>query len=77
MKIVVGEILPLALVVTLSPLNVIPVILLLFTARPLLRASCFLAGFVVGVAGVLAAASRWRTPSTSHRVRVTRPGSPC
>jgi len=55
-KIVVGEILPLALVVTLSPLNVIPVILLLFTKRPLVHASCFLAGFIVGVAGVLGAA---------------------
>ena len=56
MKVVVGEILPLALVVTLSPLNVIPVILLLFTKRPLSRALCFLVGFVVGVAGVLGAA---------------------
>jgi threonine/homoserine/homoserine lactone efflux protein len=52
-KVVVGEILPLALVVTISPINVIPVILLLFTKRPLVNASCFLAGFVVGVAAVL------------------------
>ena len=34
MKVVVAEILPLALVVTISPINVIPVILLLFTKRP-------------------------------------------
>ncbi len=55
MKVVVGEILPLALVVTVSPINVIPVILLLFTTRPLTTSLCFLTGFIVGVAGVLAA----------------------
>jgi threonine/homoserine/homoserine lactone efflux protein len=54
-KIVVGEILPLALVVTISPINVIPVILLLFTKRPLVHASCFLVGFIAGVAAVLGA----------------------
>ena len=32
MKVVVAEILPLAFVVTISPINVIPVILLLFTS---------------------------------------------
>jgi len=52
---VAGEVLPLALVVTLSPLNVLPVILLLFTKKPLLSASCFLAGFIIGVAAVLTA----------------------
>lgn len=55
MKVVVAEILPLALVVTISPINVIPVILLLFTKRPLVNASCFLAGFIAGVAAVLIA----------------------
>jgi threonine/homoserine/homoserine lactone efflux protein len=54
-KVVVAEILPLALVVTISPINVIPVILLLFTKRPLVNASCFLAGFIAGVAAVLVA----------------------
>jgi threonine/homoserine/homoserine lactone efflux protein len=54
-KVVVAEILPLALVVTISPINIIPVILLLFTKRPLVNASCFLAGFIAGVAGVLVA----------------------
>ncbi len=53
MKVVVGEILPLALVVTISPLNIIPAILLLFTSRPLVAATSFLAGFVFGVAVVL------------------------
>ena len=56
MKVVVGEILPLALVVTISPINVIPVILLLFTKRPLATSACFLAGFVAGVAALLVAA---------------------
>ena len=55
MKVVVGEILPLALVVAISPINVIPVILLLFTKRPLVNAVCFLAGFIAGVAAVLGA----------------------
>ena len=53
MRTVIGEILPLALVVTLSPLNIIPSILLLFSKRPLRTASMFLAGFTVGVAVVL------------------------
>lgn len=53
MKVVVGEILPLALVVAISPVNVIPVILLLFTKRPLVNASCFFVGFFAGVASVL------------------------
>jgi len=54
-KVVVGEILPLALVVAISPINVIPVILLLFTKRPVVNAVCFLAGFIAGVAAVLGA----------------------
>ena len=54
-KVVVAEILPLALVVTISPINIIPVILLLFTKKPLVNASLFAAGFIAGVAGVLVA----------------------
>ncbi len=53
MRMVVGEILPLALVVTISPLNIIPAILLLFTTRPLATATNFLVGFVLGVGAVL------------------------
>jgi threonine/homoserine/homoserine lactone efflux protein len=53
-KTIIGEILPLALVVTLSPINIIPSILLLFGRRPLLGASAFLAGFAAGVSAVLA-----------------------
>ena len=54
MRTVLGEILPLAVVVTVSPINIVAAILLLFSKRPLLNASCYLGGFVVGVAGVLA-----------------------
>ncbi len=55
LKVVIGEILPLALVVTISPLNIIPAILLLFTSKPLGNALSFLAGFVAGVAMTLVA----------------------
>ncbi|MGO9855955.1 MAG: GAP family protein [Acidimicrobiales bacterium] len=68
---VVGEVLPLALVVTVSPINVLPVILLLFTRRPLFSASCYLAGFIAGVAGLLGlcvviAGAVTLSPSSSH-----------
>jgi len=52
---VIGEILPLAVVVTISPINIVAAILLLMGTRPVARASCYLAGFVVGVAAVLGA----------------------
>ncbi len=55
MKAVIGDIIPLALVVTISPINIIAAILLLFSRRPLANASSYLVGFVVGVAGMLAA----------------------
>ncbi len=54
MKAVIGDILPLALVVTISPINIIAAILLLFSRRPLLNASSYFVGFVLGVAAVLA-----------------------
>jgi hypothetical protein len=53
-RVVVGDIIPLALVVTISPLNIIPAILLLFTARPLANALSFLGGFIAGIGVVLA-----------------------
>jgi hypothetical protein len=53
-KVVVGELLPLALVVTIWPINVIPVILSLFK-RPLINAPCFLVGFIARVAALLVA----------------------
>jgi cytochrome c biogenesis protein CcdA len=52
---VIGDVLPLAVVVTVSPINIVAAILLLFSRRPVLHASCYLAGFVMGVASVLGA----------------------
>ena len=53
MRTVIGDILPLAVVVTVSPVNIVAAILLLFSKRPVLNASCYLGGFVVGVAAVV------------------------
>jgi hypothetical protein len=53
-KEVIGSILPLAVAVTISPVPIIAEILLLFTKRPVANAASYLAGFIVGVAGVLA-----------------------
>jgi threonine/homoserine/homoserine lactone efflux protein len=53
-RVVVGEVLALALVVTISPLNIIPAILLLFTRKPRANAVSFLVGFIAGVAAMLA-----------------------
>jgi len=50
----IGDVLPFAVIVMVSPFNIVAVILLLFTERPLRSASCYLAGFLVGVAAVLA-----------------------
>jgi threonine/homoserine/homoserine lactone efflux protein len=53
MKTVLGEILPLVIVVAISPINIVASILLLFSKRPIANASSYLAGFVVGVAAVI------------------------
>jgi hypothetical protein len=53
-KDVIGSILPLAIAVTISPVPIIAEILLLFTKKPVANAASYLAGFIVGVAGVLA-----------------------
>jgi Sap, sulfolipid-1-addressing protein len=53
MRRVVEEILPLALVVALSPTNIIVALLLLFTKRPLASAGSFLAGFTTGIAAII------------------------
>ena len=54
MRTVVGEILPFAIVVAVSPINIVAAILLLFSKKPVLNASCYLAGFMTGVALVVA-----------------------
>jgi threonine/homoserine/homoserine lactone efflux protein len=50
---VLGQILPLAVAVSISPVQIIAVILLLFSERPRANAAALVVGFVVGVAGVL------------------------
>ena len=53
MRQVIGAVLPFAVVVMVSPINIVAAILLLFSKRPLLNASCYLGGFVVGLAAVV------------------------
>ena len=55
MRHVVAAILPLSLVVMISPINIIPSILLLFSRRPLPNSLAFLAGFIAGFGAVLVA----------------------
>jgi Sap, sulfolipid-1-addressing protein len=50
---VIGEVLPFAVIVMVSPINIVAAILLLFSERPLLNASCYLGGFVAGLAAVV------------------------
>jgi threonine/homoserine/homoserine lactone efflux protein len=53
MRTVLGEILPLVIVVAVSPINIVASILLLFSKRPIANASSYLIGFLLGVAAVL------------------------
>ena len=50
---VLGDILPLAIAVTISPVPIIAEILLLFTKKPVANAGAYAAGFVLGVGGVV------------------------
>jgi hypothetical protein len=50
---VVGEVLPLAVAVSISPVQIIAVILLLVGPRPKANATAFVAGFLFGVGAVL------------------------
>ncbi len=49
----IGDVLAFAVVVAVSPINIVGAILLLFSPRPILAASSYLAGFVAGVTVVL------------------------
>lgn len=49
MRRAIGDVLPFAVVVMVSPVNIIAAILLLFSKRPRLNASCYLVGFVLGL----------------------------
>jgi threonine/homoserine/homoserine lactone efflux protein len=51
---VLGDLLPLALVVTVSPINIVAAIFLLFSKRPITNATIYLLGFMLGVAAMLA-----------------------
>lgn len=53
MRVVIGDLLPLAIVVAVSPLNIVAAILLLFSRRPIANATSYLVGFGLGVATVL------------------------
>ncbi len=53
MRTVIGDILPFAVVVMVSPVNIVAAILLLFSSRPIINASWYLAGFLAGVAVVV------------------------
>lgn len=48
------ELVPLALVVAISPLSIIPAVLVLHTARPKPTSLAFLAGWIFGLAAVTA-----------------------
>jgi threonine/homoserine/homoserine lactone efflux protein len=50
---VIGNLLPLALVVAVSPINIVAAILLLFSKRPIANATVYLLGFILGVAAML------------------------
>lgn len=50
-----AELIPLALVITTSPLSIIPGILMLHTPRPRPTSMAFLLGWIVGIAGLTAA----------------------
>ena len=49
MRQVIGDVLPFAVVVMVSPINIVAAILLLFSKRALLNASSYLGGFFVGL----------------------------
>ena len=51
----IAELIPLALVITLSPLSIIPGILMLHTPKPRWTSLAFLIGWTVGIAAVTAA----------------------
>jgi threonine/homoserine/homoserine lactone efflux protein len=71
----IGDLLPLALVVTVSPINIVAAILLLFSKLPIANATIYLLGFALGVAamltGVTALADAIGLSPGSGRSRVT------
>lgn len=53
MRQAIGDVLPFAVIVMVSPINIVAAILLLFSKRPLVNASCYFGGFILGVVAVV------------------------
>ncbi|MFF3002126.1 GAP family protein [Kitasatospora sp. NPDC057940] len=70
MNVVLSEVVPLALAIALSPLPIVPALLLLFTPRPRATAGAFLAGWA---AGILVAASAFTALATVIETREETP----
>ena len=73
----VAELIPLALVIALSPLSIIPGILVLHTPRPRPTSLAFLSGWVLGIAavtatfvGVSSIGGGWNNPAWSRYIRI-------
>lgn len=72
-----AELIPLALVIALSPLSIIPGILVLHTPRPRPTSLAFLSGWVLGIAavtatfvGVSSIGGGWNNPEWSRSIRI-------
>jgi hypothetical protein len=69
-----AELIPLALVITLSPLSIIPGILMLLTPKPRPTSIAFLLGWVAGIAGLTAAfLAVWDASGGFNRVAAWAP----
>lgn len=73
----VAELIPLALVIALSPLSIIPGILVLHTPRPRPTSLAFVSGWVLGIAavtatfvGVSSVGGGWNNPEWSRSIRI-------
>jgi hypothetical protein len=62
MREVIGEVLPLAVVVMVSPINIVAAILLLFSSRPIGGATAYLLGFAAGESGCVRFRGRGSEP---------------
>ena len=71
---VLTELIPLALVVALSPLSIIPAVLVLHTPRPRPTGLAFLVGWLVGLAGVDGHLPRGVQPGSAGSVTSRRAG---
>ena len=72
----IGDMLPFAIGVALSPVPIVAVILMLFSARARQNGPAFLGGWLAGVAGVVLMV-RLITGASAHRAAGPRRSSPC